>query len=242
MPHRAASSATPEAEGQRRCWRAWRIGCVWPRRLFEALDCARANSGSLSAVARWVMSPTTSWLAPQFREPPPPHPGVELEVGPNALRDRQFPHGELETRPPAPAKSPGPLTGPSTGCAPRKTRRGAPAPLPLSRRRGRRTLGERRAGDVDGPMAVAVRLDDGPQRRALEHVEQPAGIPPHGAEIDRDLRPMHPARGEGRPAGRRPSGPTGVPTPRRRRCGPEPPLPRRGAAPFPWRGTRPRRR
>ena len=50
---------------------------------------------------------------------------------------------------------------------------------------------ERRAPDIDRAVPVAVRLDDGPELRAVERLEQPASVVPDRAEVDRDLAAMH---------------------------------------------------
>src|SRR5688572_19759560 len=51
-------------------------------------------------------------------------------------------------------------------------------------------------GHVDRTVAVPVRLDHGPELRAVEGLQQRAYVAPHGAEVDRDLRTVHACRGE----------------------------------------------
>ena len=53
-------------------------------------------------------------------------------------------------------------------------------------------LVDERAGDVDRAVAVGVGLDDRPELRALEHAQQRPRVPPDRAEVDGDLRPVHP--------------------------------------------------
>ena len=54
-----------------------------------------------------------------------------------------------------------------------------------------RTAADSGGRDVDRAVAVAVRLDDGPERRAVERAQQRPRVPPHGAEVDGDLRAVH---------------------------------------------------
>src|SRR5581483_1846676 len=50
---------------------------------------------------------------------------------------------------------------------------------------------ERSTRAVDGTVAVAVRLHDGPQLRAAERVAHALRVRPQGGEIDPDLAPDH---------------------------------------------------
>ena len=50
---------------------------------------------------------------------------------------------------------------------------------------------ERRAGDVDRAVPVAVGLDHGPELRAPKSAPQPTDVAPHRTEVDRDLGAVH---------------------------------------------------
>ena len=50
---------------------------------------------------------------------------------------------------------------------------------------------ERRPSDVTRAVAVAVRLDDGPELGPAEHLEQPPRVVADHPEVDRDLAPVH---------------------------------------------------
>ena len=54
-----------------------------------------------------------------------------------------------------------------------------------------RTGSERRAGRVHHPVSVAVRLDDGPQLRAVGRAQERADVAPQCAEVDGDLGAVH---------------------------------------------------
>src|SRR5438552_18593093 len=56
---------------------------------------------------------------------------------------------------------------------------------------GRSPCFQRGSRDVARAVAVPVRLHDGPQLGALEHVEEPDRVVADRAEIYRDLAPMH---------------------------------------------------
>src|SRR5581483_11609246 len=58
---------------------------------------------------------------------------------------------------------------------------------------GGRARLERGAPDVDGAVPVAVRLDDRPELRAVERVEEAPDVVANRAEVDRDLAPVHSA-------------------------------------------------
>ena len=60
---------------------------------------------------------------------------------------------------------------------------------------GRRAGFERRPRDVACAVAVAVRLDDGPELAPVEPFQQPSRVMADRAEVNRDLAPLH-----GRPA------------------------------------------
>ena len=68
----------------------------------------------------------------------------------------------------------------------------APPPTVATQSAGR-ARAERAVGDVDRAVPVAVRLDDGPELGARELLEQQLGVPPHRAEVDRDLRARYSA-------------------------------------------------
>ena len=93
-------TATPGSGAQRRCSRraasAREAAAVASR---KRAICARANAGSLSAVARCVISPTTSRAgARQLREPPAPHARVELQVDRDPFRQLAARERQLEPR------------------------------------------------------------------------------------------------------------------------------------------------
>ena len=136
-------------------------------------------------------------LPRRLREPCPAeatHARVELQVQRNALRKRRLGHGELEsrvTRPPDVV-----LAGRAHDEDARVREGGAERDTLADRRdaEGASALRERDAGHLDRAVAVRVGLDDGPELRAFQQLEQTPHVVPHGGEVDRDLRSQHRAR------------------------------------------------
>ena len=122
---------------------------------------------------------------------PATHSRVELHVDAHARRDvvgrddelemrvARLPHLAVQRRPHDDDARRGEL-------APQRKRFGDGGD---AERRGARA--ERRARDVGRAVCVRVRLDDGPELRALQRVEQPAHVVPDGSQVDRDLGAMH---------------------------------------------------
>ena len=192
MPQRAASK---RASGMRRAaalFAAWRVRCAY------GSVAARKRSSLLRRERRVAVGGREVRHQPddvrgrlrQLGEPPASHPGVELEMDGDVRRDLAVAgDGQLEPR----LARRGDLVGRPHDEDPRLGQR-APQLEPLVDRgdteHGRAGL-ERRAPDVDRAVPVAVRLDDGPELRTVERLEQPASVVPDRAEVDRDLAAVH---------------------------------------------------
>src|SRR4051794_29863996 len=165
-------------------------------RLSEALDLRLGELGIAVGAGEVAHQPDDpgSRLR-QLREAPAAHARVELEVGPDALGNLTVRADELE--PGLAYRS----DLPADRCRPHDEDSGGGELLAQLEAFGDRRDAEHarpcpkcRAGDVEGAMSVAVRLDDCPELGAVEHVEQPPDIAADRAEIDRQLRPLHRGR------------------------------------------------
>ena len=130
----------------------------------------------------------------QLGEPPPAHAGVELEVNRDLVRDLAARDDELEPRVPCR----GDLARIVRRAHDHDARVGQLAPQLEALVDGGdaecgRARFEGRAAYVDRAVAVAVRLHDGPELGAVEDVEKPPRVVANGAEVDRDLAPVHAA-------------------------------------------------
>ena len=187
-------AATPAARAPRRCWR--RGARTGPRTARSPArkrsSCRRANTGSVSDVARCVISPTTtaSRLG-QLREAPAAHPGVELQVDVHAFGDAPVGHDELEPR----------LARPRDLLARGGTEHDDPhVAVQASQRerlahrrdaeRGRPAL-ERAPRGVGRTVAVAVGLDDRPELGRSDDACEQASVATDRADVDRDERAGH---------------------------------------------------
>src|SRR5438034_660289 len=124
-------------------------------------------------------------------QPPTAHARVELEVNANALGDRHVEDGEVEVGVPR-------LRHIALGARPEDEDPHARELAPQRERLGHRcdaererTLAEHRARDVDRAVAVAVRLDHGPELRPTEDAPQPTSVASKRPEVDRDLGAVH---------------------------------------------------
>ena len=257
-PRRSAPRA---AAAPRRCSRRGasgaRTGAVASR---NRSICTRAKSGSLSAVARCVISPTTSRAgrrrAPRRPTAPCRCRASRARAHPRASSSRDH---QLERRLARRARRRSAAVGPHhedprvRELAPQLERLGR-----RSRRRARtRPPRARRRAQSTRAVPVAVGLHDRPQLGAAERREQRAHVPPQRAEVDRRSRsapclrsterrpaasPRRRARAGAPAAGRRRRARAASAASARRGRARPPPPPRRGAAPSPSRGTRRRRR
>ena len=127
----------------------------------------------------------------QLGDSPAAHAGVELQVDAHALGDLAVGDHELQAR----IARLGDLA--ARGRPEHENAHGAerlPEREPF--RHGRhaergRSRPERRAADIRGAVAVAVRLDHRPQLGALEHAPKRGRVAPDGAEVDRQLGAGH---------------------------------------------------
>ena len=160
----------------------------------SARAAARAKAGSESAVARWLISPTTSrGSAGSSESPQRPMPVSSFRCtgtpsGTAPLGDRELEPG-LARRAPISSAVGGPMTrmraGPERSPQRERLRR-------RSRRRARVAPASSAARrDVARAVPVAVRLDDRPELGAAERVAGAPRVAPHRAEVDRDLGAVH---------------------------------------------------
>ena len=138
------------------------------------------------------MSPTTSRVGDGSSEmPPPPHPGIELEVNPQALGDATVGGDELEPRIAGLADLP--LRHRPENDDARVPERGAKVESFRQRRDAERSGArlERRLRHVDRTVPVSLRLHHGPQLGALGGPEQRRGVAPYRSEVEGEARPLH---------------------------------------------------
>ena len=179
----------------------------------------------------------------QLGEAPAAHARVELQVDADAFRDRLVEDGQVEVglarlRDVAARARPHDEDPHARELAAERKRLGDRGDAERQR-----AFAERRAGDVDGAVPVAVGLDDGPELGAPERAPQPADVPPDRAEVDRDLGAVHRVLTRRAPwAARRADRSRSCPRRAKPRSPPsgEPsqPRPSRAARPCPWRGRR----
>ena len=223
----------------------WRVRCAYGSVASRKRStCCAANAVSESAVARWLISPTTfaggcgSSASPQRPMPVSSFRCTGMSSGISPLTGDD----ELEPR----LARLGELVGRAHDDDPR-LRKLAPQLEGFgdgddAERRGPGL--ERRPSDVARAVAVAVRLHDGPELGPVERLEQPPRVVANRAEVDRDLAPVHASslareRAAGLRSRRLRRGHSAA-TLRARRAAALRRLPRpRAAAPCPSRGTRP---
>ena len=162
----------------------------------EALE-LRAREGGIGVGGREVRHEADDALGPfgELRKAVASHSGLELQMDADAVGNLVVRDGELEVR----------VTC-MRDLATRRERahdedadagvfRAQGEPFLHGRHaKGARSGPQRRARDVDGSVAVAVRLDDGPELRAVELAQERAHVAPQRAEVDGDLRPVHAQR------------------------------------------------
>src|SRR4051794_2015635 len=137
----------------------------------------------------------------QLRQSVTPHPRVELQVDAHAFRDFVVRDRELEA-----------CLARVCNLAARARRAEHDDPLDAELVPQRETFGdrrdadrrrtgtERRAGGVDHPVPVAVRLHDGPELGTAGRTQESAHVAAQRAEVDRELRAVHYGRACGNAA------------------------------------------
>ena len=127
----------------------------------------------------------------ELREPPASHPGVDLEMDSHAFRDPLVGGDELQPRDAS-------LADLALGHRPHHedasvAKRRAQVERLRQRRdaQGGRPRVERGLRHVDGAVAVALRLHDGPELGALGGLQEGRGVPPDRPEIEGEARPLH---------------------------------------------------
>ena len=127
----------------------------------------------------------------ELGEPPPAHPGVELEMDPHAFRDATVGGDQLEPRdvrltdlPLRHGAEHDDARVPKGGAKVERFRQCRDA-------EGGGTRLEGRPRHVDRAVPVALRLHDGPQLCPLGRSEQGLGVSPYRSEVEGEARPLH---------------------------------------------------